>query len=79
MFNKSINVTIMTRTKNEDNFKIERLISTWKKPATTPEIKCNNNNEIEIRFVLDKSVVKKFEKDLQLLNFIGIEGKMEIK
>lgn len=77
MFNKKVELTILTRFKNEDNFKIERLISTWKEPCTLVSVNAINNEDLEITFTTTKSCIKEFKRNLNLLNFIGIEGSIK--
>lgn len=77
MFNK--HVTIKTRFKNEDHFKITRLAETYKKPGEMVEVYGASEEVVEIRFITRKSCVKQLKEHLNLLNFIGIEAEMEIK
>lgn len=79
MFNKTTELTIITRFKNEDNFKIERLIATWKEPNTVPIVKAIDSSIVEISFIIPKSkcIIKGFKKDLNLLTFVGIEAKIK--
>ena len=79
MFNKNVEVTIVTRFKNEDNFKITRLADTYKQSGTTVEVYGVNDEVVEVRFTTLKSCVKSLKENLKLLTFVGIEGKMEIK
>lgn len=74
MFNKKMEITIVTRFKNEDNFKIERLADTWKVPTSVVESKGFDNGSVEIKVVINKSHLEKFKKDLNLLTFVGIEA-----
>lgn len=79
MFNKTTELTIITRFKNEDNLKVERLIASWKEPNTVPIIKIIDDTTVEFSFIISKSkcIMKGFEKDLNLLTFVGIEAKIK--
>ena len=73
MFKKLEKITILTRMKNEDHFKINRLVHTWKEPSTVVEIFSEANNDlIKVDFMLPKSMFSKFKKDLDLLTYVGI-------
>lgn len=74
---KNTKMTIITRLENGDSYKIERLVSTYKEPHTMVEVISRDNEAIEITFVTRKSCEKSFKRDLNLLNFIGIEGKIK--
>lgn len=80
MFNKDVEITIMTKFENEDNFKIERLCETFKKPGTILVVTGLADKEnVEVKFITSKACVKKLKEYLNVLNFVGIEGRMEIK
>lgn len=79
MFNKRIRVAITTRFENEDNLKITRLADTYKEPGTVLTNVKTKEGKIEISFISSKACVKSLKKDLNLLNFVGIEGIMVIE
>lgn len=80
MFNKDVEITIMTKFENKDNFRIERLCESFKNSGTKLIINGLADKEnVEIKFITSKSCVKKLKEYLNVLNFVGIEGKMEIK
>lgn len=79
MFNKDVKVTIFTRFENEDNFKIMRLASSYINSGTTLEENVMTDNKVEITFYTYRGCVKKLKEHINLLRFVGIEARMEIK
>lgn len=77
MFKKKLELTIVTRFKNEDILKVERLISTYREPNTMVSETVINKEQVEITFVTAKSCIKGFKKDLNLLTFVGIEAEIK--
>ena len=77
MFNRKVEITIMTRCKNEDNFKVMRLINRLSKVGTIL-VNCNKSDDVEIKFITKKSNVKRLTEDLELLKIGNIKAEMEI-
>jgi len=79
MFWRKVDVTIMTRTENEDNFKVMKVIDRIKEVGTILVNCSQKTDDIEIGFVTKKSNVKRLEEDLDLLRSVGIKAEMKIK
>ena len=70
-------IKVMTRLENEDNLKVARLVDTYTKSGTIMEVRSfADNDTIIIEFTIKKSLIKKFERDLNLINYLGIKGKI---
>jgi hypothetical protein len=77
MFNKNIEITVITRFKNEDHFKIAKLAETYKESEEPVMINGIDNEVVEVKFVTRKGCLKKFKEHLNLLTFVGIKAEMK--
>ena len=70
-------IKVITRLENEDNLKVSHIIDSYVKPHSVVNNFGKNDGTIEITFVTRKGCIKQLKHDLALLNYIGIEAKIE--
>lgn len=75
MFNKKIKV--VTRLENRDNLKISGLVNEYSVRGNVLDIRLTGNGKVEIKFVIKRWNIKKFEETLRIMSVIGIEAKIE--
>ncbi|MCF8018135.1 MAG: hypothetical protein K9L62_01930 [Vallitaleaceae bacterium] len=67
-------IKVMTRLTNEDNLKITRLIESYVKSGKLIYIESMGNDIVKVSFLIKRSLLKQFRRQLSLLNALGIEG-----
>lgn len=71
-------IIVLTRLRNEDNLKVTRLIDTYTKSGTIIDILGIGDGTVKITFLMKRTLIKKFKKDINLLNYVGIIAKIEV-
>lgn len=77
MFNKNVDVTVITRMVNEDHFKIQRLMQSCMAPKTVCRVVAKDDDVIEVTVTTRKGCIKEIERQINYLNNLGIEGKIK--
>jgi hypothetical protein len=76
MFTRMIKVNVIT--KFEDHFKVARLLESYKESGSNLMYVTNiEDKTIEIIFRTCKGCLKDLERDLAVLNLVGIEGRIK--
>ena len=75
MFNNKVNVTVETRYKNEDHFKVQRVLGSYQKHGTAMGVSMINDEKIEVSVVTTKGRIKALNRELERLNNLGIVAK----
>lgn len=75
MFNKKVNVTVETRYKNNDHFKVQRVLGSFQEHGTAMGISMINDEKIEVSVTTRKGCLKELNRKLEFLNNIGIVAK----
>ena len=75
MFNKKVNVTVETRFKNNDHFKVQRVLGSAQEHGTAMGLKVISDEKIEVSVTTRKGCLKELNRHLEFLNNIGIVAK----
>lgn len=75
MFNNKVNVTVETRYKNEDHFKIQRVLGSFQAHGTAMGLSMISEGKLEVSITTRKGCIKELTRQLEYLNNIGIVAK----
>ncbi len=77
MFNRNVDVTVITRMVNEDHFKVQKLMDSFAVRYTACRVFGKDDGTIEVSVTTKKSCIKELTRQVDYLNNLGIKVKIK--
>lgn len=73
---KIVDVSVVTRMENDDHFKVQKMLGTYKESGTSMHVKSIGNGFVELKIKTMSGLLKSLKRDIALINLMGIKAEI---